>query len=214
LPRGRRQGAGVADQGKIVEIQQRRFSNRIGYVFGDDELHYSVQDSSGSRSFSVAYGDIGRDRQTLTERNQWLRNAGLLWGVLGLVLTVMSSLKYHAFTPSFWLWVGMICYAAYHLVVTHYLIIPTEKGNLLVIKNADGERIVAQIEQRRASYLRREYDVMLAEEHPEQRRNRFRWLHREGVLSSEELEQRLQQVDARDPALLVVQQVLSGNQLP
>jgi hypothetical protein len=32
-------------------------------------------------------------------------------------------------------------------------------------------------------------------------------------LSSEELEQRLQQVDARDPALLVVQQVLSGNQL-
>ncbi|MBD7923032.1 hypothetical protein JR064_06335 [Xanthomonas sp. CFBP 8703] len=197
-----------------MEIQQRRFSNRIGYVFGDDEVHYSVQDSSGSRSFSVAYGDIGRDRQALTERNQWLRNAGLLWGVLGLVLTVMSSLKYHAFAPSFWLWVGMICYCAYHLVVTHYLIIPTEKGNLLVIKNADGERIVAQIEQRRASYLRREYDVMLAEEHPEQRRNRFKWLHREGVLSSEELEQRLQQVDARDPALLVVQQVLSGNQLP
>lgn len=66
-----------------MEIQQRRFSNRIGYVFGDDEVHYSVQDSSGSRSFSVGYGDIGRDRQTLTERNQWLRNAGMLWGGWG-----------------------------------------------------------------------------------------------------------------------------------
>lgn len=66
-----------------MEIQQRRNSNRIAYVFGDDEVQYSLQDSSGSRSFSVPYLSISRDRQTLVERNQWFRNVGLLWLALG-----------------------------------------------------------------------------------------------------------------------------------
>ena len=55
-----------------MEINQSRNSNRIRYVFGEDELQYSLEDTSGSRSFSVAYTDISRDRQTLVERNQWL----------------------------------------------------------------------------------------------------------------------------------------------
>jgi hypothetical protein len=55
-----------------MEIRQRRNSNRIRYVFGEDEVQYSLEDTSGSRSFSVAYTDISRDRQTLVERNQWL----------------------------------------------------------------------------------------------------------------------------------------------
>ena len=52
-----------------MEIQQKRNSNRARFEFGEEELRYHVQDSSGSRSFSVAYTDISRDRQTLQERN-------------------------------------------------------------------------------------------------------------------------------------------------
>lgn len=197
----------------IMEISQRRFSNRISYVFDEQRLHYSVQDSTGSRSFSLGYGEVSRDRQTLTERSQWLRNVGVLWMGLGAILTVVRMLDERHFVPSFWLGIGLLCYVAYRFMVTSFIIIPSDKGNLLVIDDACGAQIVEQIHMRRALYLRSEYDFMADHEEPEQRRNRFRWLHREGALSDDELEQRLHDVDAKDPAVLLVRQVLSDNQL-
>ena len=47
-----------------MEIKQSRNSNRIRYVFGEDELQYSLEDTSGSRSFSVSYTDMSRNRRT------------------------------------------------------------------------------------------------------------------------------------------------------
>jgi hypothetical protein len=182
-----------------VEILQSRHSNHIRYAFGEDELHYFIEDSSGSRSFSVAYSDISRDRQSFTERNAWLRNAGLLWLALGAVITVLAAIR-GEFAPSMWLFIGAGCYAVYHFRATRFTIVPSGKGNLLVIDGDEGQRILEEIESRRVDYYRREYDFMPQDETAEQHRNRFRWLHREGALSEEELKQRLAMVDACDPA--------------
>ena len=185
-----------------MDIEQKRHSNRIRYVFAEDEVQYSLQDSSGSRSFSVPYTDISRDRQTLVERNAWLRNAGLLWLALGAVYTAVVWFNDGRLRPSIWLLLGAGCYAAYRLRTTPFVILPSEKGNLLVIDDADGRRIVAEIESRRAARLRAEYDFMPEGDTPEQLRGRFKWLHREGALSEADLEQRLRTVDALDPARL------------
>jgi len=183
-----------------MEISQKKYSNQVRYVFGDEALDYYVQDSSGSRSFSVPYSAISRDRQTLVERNQWLRNVGLLWIVLGAVTTGLSLTGDQGLKISFWIWVGLACYGAYHLFSTRFTIIPTEAGNLLVIDGPEGQRILDEIVARRAAYMREEYDFMPENDSPEQHRNRFKWLHREGVLTEEELKQRLAVVDAMDPA--------------
>jgi hypothetical protein len=187
-----------------MEIAQKKHSNRVRYVFGDDELDYQLQDSSGSRSFSVGYAGISRDRQTLVERNQWLRNVGLLWILLGGVFTGISLTGDQGLKISVWLWVGLACYGAYHFFSTRYTIIPTESGNLLVIDDADGQRILDEIASRRAGYLRREFDFMPESESPEQHRGRFKWLHREGALSEDELKQRLATIDAMDPGRATV----------
>lgn len=183
-----------------MEIQQNRHSNRIRYVFGEDEVQYSLQDSSGSRSFSVPYTDISRDRQTLVERNQWLRNVGLLWLALGAVITVTNLIGKAQVVPSMWLFLGAACYAVYHFRSTRFTIVPSDKGNLLVIDDADGQKIIGELETRRAAQFRSEYDFMPEGDTPDQHRNRFKWLHREGALSEEELRQRLAVVDASDPA--------------
>ena len=182
-----------------MEILQSRHSNHIRYMFDTDEIHYFIEDSSGSRSMSVAYPDISRDRQVLVERNAWLRNAGLFWLALGAVLTGMAAIK-GQFAPSLWLFIGAACYAAYRMRTTRFTIVPSGKGNLLVIDDADGQRILEELESRRADYYRREYDFMPQDETTEQHRNRFKWLHREGALSDGELAQRLAMVDASDPA--------------
>jgi len=181
-----------------VEIQQNRHSNRIRYTFGEDEVQYSLQDSSGSRSFSVPYTDISRDRQTLVERNQWLRNVGLLWLALGAVITGATLFGEQKFAPSMWLFLGAACYAVYHFRSTKFTIVPTDKGNLLVIDDADGATIIKELETRRAAQYRSEYDFMPEGDTPDQHRSRFKWLHREGALSDEELQQRLAVVDTSD----------------
>ena len=195
-----------------MEIKQKVQSCRADYVFEDDRLRYSWQDSSGSRSFAVGYGEVSRDRQTLVERNAWLRNAGLLWVGIGLILTAVRYYDKHQLVPSMWLFIGIGCYVAYRLRAVEFTIIPTEKGNMLVIRNPDGERIIREIESRRTDYLRREYDFVPEGEGPEQLRKRYKWLHGEGVLSDQELEQRMQKVDAADPAVQAVRQMLSSYQ--
>ena len=186
-----------------VEIRQKRNSNRIRYVFGEDELQYSLQDSTGTRSFSVPYTDISRDRQTLVERNAWLRNVGLLWLALGAIYTGLAWFNEGKLQPSIWLVLGAGCYAAYRLRATPFVILPSDKGNLLAVDDADGKAIVAEIESRRAAAFRAEYDFMPDGDSPEQLRGRFKWLHKEGALSDDELRERLQKVDALDPARLL-----------
>ena len=183
-----------------MEIKQSRHSNRIQYVFGEDELQYSVRDSSGSRSFSVGYADISRDRQTLEERNEWLRNVGLLWLILGAAITMYQWFDEKQLVPSLWLVAGAACYAVYRLRTTRFTIVPSDKGNLLVIAGGEGERILKEIETRRAEHYRREYDFMPAGDSADQHRSRFKWLHKEGALSDDELAQRLAAIEVADPA--------------
>jgi hypothetical protein len=179
-----------------VEIEQSRNSNRIRYEFGEDAVQYTWQDSSGSRSFSLPYTDISRDRQTLEERNQWLRNVALLWIAIGIAGTAFTWFGDQVFRLSFWGPVGVACYAVYWFRRTRFTILPSEKGNLLVIDDAQGPRIIEQIEIRRAAQLRREYDFVDANEDAAHQSRRFRWLHREGALSDEELRERLATVEA------------------
>src|SRR3546814_7031158 len=93
-----------------------------------------------------------------------------------------------------------LCYAAYRYRITRFTIVPTDKGNLCVIDDADGQRILEQIESHRARQFRSEYDFMPEGDSPEQHRARFKWLHKEGALSDDELRQRMATVDALDPA--------------
>jgi hypothetical protein len=199
-------------QGVALEIRQKSQSYKADYVFEEDRLRYAWQSNSGSRSFSIGYGEISRDRESLVERNAWLRNAGLLWIAIGLLLTIVKYTDKHEIVPSMWLFIGAGCYVAYRVREVAFTVVPTEKGNMLVIRNPDGERILREIETRRADYLRREYDFVPEGEGPEHLRRRFKWLHGEGALTDHELEQRLQRIDASDPAVRAVQQMLSAYQ--
>lgn len=196
-----------------MELQQNRNSNKIRFVFGEDELQYAWQDASGGRSFSVRYTEISRDRQTLVERNAWLRNVGLLWLAIGAVTTTIAWFDKGQFSPSLWLFIGAGCYAVHHFRATRFTIVPTERGNVLVIDGDDGARIINEIESRRAAQFRSEYDFMPESETPEQLRGRFKWLHKEGALSDGELSQRLAAVDANDPARLGTVRLASSESL-
>ena len=175
-----------------MEIQQNRNSNRIRYAFGEDEVQYSIQDSTGSRSFSVAYSEISRDRHLhRAQRVAPQRRPALDWP--RCLMTAIAAIK-GQFAP----WMGSSSVpVATPSITSAPPISPScrPEGNLLVIDGDEGQRILQEIESRRADYYRREYDFMPQDETPEQHRNRYKWLYREGVLSEEELKQRLAVID-------------------
>jgi len=172
-----------------VEVQQRHGATRLRYRFDTDSVEYRVEDSSGSRTFNVAYTELSRDRQELLERNEWFRNAGMLWMLIGVVFTALS---FGGERPaiSLWFWIGLLCYLIFRLRTTRYTIIPSDKGNLLVIHNSDHDRIVNELETRRADQFRREYDFVPDGDEPDNYRKRLDWLKREGALSDEDVEKR------------------------
>jgi hypothetical protein len=191
-----------------LEISQKRFSANTRYAFHEDRVDYAWKDSSTSRSFSVSYTDITRDRQTLTERNTWFRNVGILWLVIGGIELAMSWSAATGQKGGLWLALGAACCAIYRFRVTGYTILPSDKGNLLVIDDEDGKQIVAEIESRRANQFRSEYDFFPEDDSPQQLRNRFTWLHREGALSDEELQGRLARIEAPEVAVATADEAL------
>src|SRR3546814_17539931 len=102
---------------------------------------------------------MSRVRQTRGERKQWVGNVGLLWLLLGAVLTAFSCMGDGGQRVSVWFWVGAACYAANRYRTTRVTIVPTDKGNLCVIDEADGQRILEQIELHRARQFRSEYEI-------------------------------------------------------
>lgn len=195
-----------------MEIKQKHASNKTRFVFHDDRLEHAWQDSAKSRSFSVPYTEISRDRQTFTERHTWFKNAGLIWMLIGSVWVIASWSRDYGRSGWFWLLLGALCYGIYRVRVTRFVVLPSEKGNLLVIDDEDGKRIVEEIETRRAKQFREEYDFFPEDDSPEQLRKRFNWLHREGALSDEEFKQRMEKVDAlTEPAQ--VEQAVPGERL-
>lgn len=174
-----------------MDIKQSRHGTRTHFAFGEHALDYTHEDGSGSRSFSVPYTEISRDRQTLEVRNQWLRNVGILWLILGAGLTVFTWTGENPRPPSIWVYVGAVCYAIYWFRRTKFTIVPTDRGNIFVIDDQDGPRIVQEIESRRVGQLRAEYDFANDDESPEQQANRYKWLHGQGALTADELRQRL-----------------------
>jgi len=112
-----------------------------------------------------------------------------------LIGVVFTALSFGGERPaiSLWFWIGLLCYLIFRLRTTRYTIIPSDKGNLLVIHNSDHDRIVNELahcssEQRRADQFRREYDFVPNGDEPDNYRKRLDWLKREGVLSDEDVE--------------------------
>lgn len=178
-----------------AEFAQRRFATETNFNFAADEMKFVVKDKSGSHTLHTQYVQIGTDRDFLVERNTWLQNVGLLWLALGAVFTAIAYFGADRFQPSIWLFVGAACVAAAHWRTVRYTKLPTEKGTILVINDAQHDSILQQIEARRMDQMRRWYDFFDAEEEPARQKSRFEWLRREGVLSEDELGERLRAIE-------------------
>lgn len=178
-----------------MELRQQDNSSDIRFAFGAEAPGERVAINAGSRAPSHDRTAIARDRQALL-----LRNVGLLWLTLGSVITAVGIIEGQGFRLSVGLWLGAACYAAYRLCNVHATIAPTDKGHATLIPDAQWQRIMGEIEARRAR-PRKVRDLVPRTSSLKQYRARFAWQHQQGRLSDAGLRHRLATMDALVEAL-------------
>lgn len=177
-------------------LRQSRFSAKTKFELGAEEFTYTLDADGKTRTFQIEYAQLSRDRESLVDRNDWLRNVGLLWVAIGGVLTAISFFDAQTLRVSIWLWIGLACLGWYRWRVIRYVIVPSERCNVLIIDDATATTVLRELETRRAAVLRRRFDYLSPDEHPEQQRHRIQWLKKQGVLDEHETSARLLQLDA------------------
>lgn len=206
-----------SDQSTFQDHQatQAKAGSKATFDFGLDELKYTVADKTSSTTFKTPYTGLSRDYGFLVERNTWLMNVGLIWIALGLLMTGLKFAETRVLIPSLWLWLGLGCAGWAWFRTIRYLKIPTENGTLLLIEDDQKASLLAELESRRRDQLRRWHDFIDANEDLARQRSRFNWLHGEGALDAEELEERLGRLDRLvAPAVQVPETIVPGDRSP
>jgi hypothetical protein len=181
-----------------LEVRQKSNSGDIGFVFDgkapDDGVAVDACGRSPSFGRTADRTATGRIRKALV-----LRNVGLLWLALGTVMTALGVISGQGLQLSIWLWLGAACYAAYRFHNVRVAAALAEQARL--IPDAEWQRILGEIETRRAMPRSNVHDLVPRTSTPQQYRARFAWQHQQGRLSDAGLQHRLATLDALAEAL-------------
>lgn len=174
-----------------MEIAQSSFSNKTSFRFESDGFAYMQKDRSGIRNSYIKYGDVLlNQRFELEEKSEYLRNIGLLWFVLGAVLTIMNG------AISFWLYVGAVCLVVYHFVSTKYSVIPSVQGNILIIRDKTHDQVLGILSKKLNEYVLSEFGEINFDRTFEEERKKYKVMLSNGVIGEAQFNEFLEKMEA------------------
>jgi len=195
-----------------LTITQRRFGIDLTFVFGPTQLDYTYSDPSSERRFSVPYEAINvlQPGGFVDKRNRYpgrfvvgIMLAYIAMAAIGSQLNISSGVIVFAFIAAR---AGLYYFA--HLNgwwATSYTVLPLTppppaSGNLpvKVIDDKDGPRILAELKARWRDRIRARYGAVNLSNPPQDERNRFAWLREHGVITEEEYDAAIREIDAAD----------------
>lgn len=186
-----------------MDYNQKRMATHTWFAFGERELNYRVRDNSGDVSFDVEYAAIPATTRTVFERNNWLRNVGLIWCVIGLIQIGLALAGSRPLTGSaFWLVIGLGCLAFYRLTWSAFTVFDTNDGSIWVVQDRQHDEIVERISEERQKHLMAWYKSLNFEDDPLKEIQTVEWLVKQDVLTKKEGEARIAEIRASQTILL------------
>jgi len=179
-----------------MEFIQKKKSNKHTFTLHDDYFNFAYEDKSGSGDADIYYADFPQKSSVQIEQNEWLRNVGYLWIALGIF-----QLGYAVYSEAslsgkgFWILIGLVCVAWAYFSKVKYTVFRAERGNIFVIQDKNHDRIVDELNTRRKSQILQLYGEVNPENDLESEIQKFRWLEQQKIISKEECEQKIAQVE-------------------
>lgn len=172
------------------------------FDFGESALTYRLRDNSGDHTFEVEYGAIPYERRSVFDRNQWLRNVGLIWCALGVIEVGMAMSGMRSFSGSaFWLMIGLGCLAFYRLTWSEYTVFDSEEGSIWVLKDKSHDEIQSKLDDERKRHLLAWYRGIDFGGDAEQEIRTIEWLVKRKALSSNEASAQISEIKSKQPLL-------------
>lgn len=186
-----------------MEIKQKKFSNKTKFSFGEEDFNYTIEDKSSSGEFSMSYADFPQKQTAFEEKNGWLKNVGLIWCAIG-VLQIGNAVitKAPLSGTGFWLIIGLVCLVFYKYARTKFSMFSDNHSKIFIIKDKKHDQILDEINKRRKRQMLTWYGEINFDNEPERETNKFKWLLNEGVITKEEADTKIAQIELanRDPA--------------
>ena len=186
-----------------MDFHQKRMATNTWLSFEEKELQYRVRDNSGDIEFSVEYGGIPAKSRSVFERNNWLRNVGLIWCALGVINIGLALTGSQPLAGSaFWLMIGTGCLVFYRFTWAEFTVFDTNEGSIWVIRDKQHEDILAAISSRRETTLLAWYRSQDYSNDPMQEIPTVEWLIKQKALTKKDGEARIAEIKSNQTQLL------------
>lgn len=179
-----------------MEIVQKKNSNKHTFTFMEDHFNFAYKDKSGSDDTDLNYADLPKKASIQIELNEWLRNVGYLWCLVGIVqlgFAIYSDASLSG--KSFWILLGLVCVAWANFSKITYSVFKAKEANIFIIHDKHHEKIMNELNSRKKLQLLKWYGELNTENSLEQEVNKFKWLYEQDVITKEESEQKIAQAE-------------------
>lgn len=186
-----------------MEFQQKRMATQTWFTFNKEDLDHRVRDNSADVEFTVAYSSLPPNKRVIFDRNNWLRNVGLIWCALGVINIGLAFTDAGPTAGSaFWLMIGLGCLAFYRLTWSEYTVFDTEEGAIWVLKDDQHDEIIQLLKTRSKEQLLSWYRSLDFGDDPMQEIQTIEWLVKRDALSKDEAQMRISEIRAEETMLL------------
>lgn len=174
-----------------MKITQKKVSLKVEFDFHDEHFLYTINSNGNTSQSKIRYTSVPFDEKyDSEERNQWYRNAGILWLGLGIFGTCMNfSDGRHQI--SFWAFIGAACLLAFKFSTKKFTRIPIGDGSIFIVRGTHHDEIIDKIESKRKELILRDHESINLENDPNTEINKFIWLKEIGLLSEEEARKKI-----------------------
>lgn len=178
-----------------MEIIQKKGPVTHTFTLEEERFNFAYKDKTGSGDVDYNYADLPSKHSIRIEENEWLRNVGYLWMILGIGSAIYKYFTQDVLAGSFWAWIGLACVLYAHYTKVKYTVLATEKGSIFLIQDKKHDFLLEELKSRRKNQLKNWYGDINPDNEPEVEINKFKWLYEQGVISKAESEEKITQVE-------------------
>lgn len=178
-----------------VFYKQENIRTSVSFDFKKDELIFSLKDSSTNTVTAIPYLQITSESTDFTEKNDWYRNVGIIWIVIGAIFEIPALLNG---TPKLPIWsgLGLLMLLIYMATKKRYTILHTAtRSNIVILHDEQHNAIVKQIRDTRREKFKEKLGDINIHNDPELEKQKFEFLFKEDVISAQERDNAIAQID-------------------
>ena len=169
-----------------MRIVQKSPLLSTSFVFEAENLICVRKDWHGVQRLEVPYGSIRMEPGSGLEQNAALFACAVALFFWGLVQAAHALLHADPYGPLFLL-AAPACLAAHALIRAEVVYLPSDAGEISLLRNGRYDTLMEEINKRRKKQLLEWYGDIDFGNDPEEEIRKFHWLHSEHLISEDQL---------------------------